>query len=642
MEKLKMQSHDVIGSNTQKIAQLFPNCVTERLGKDDKPELAIDFEKLQAELSNEIITEDEERYQFTWPNKRHCILASNLPTSKTLRPKRSESVNFNDTKNLYIEGDNLEVLKILQETYLNKVKLIYIDPPYNAGADLLYKNNYEISEEEFRLSNHDINEDGSIITYNSDTSGRYHTDWLNIMYSRLKVSRNLLTEDGCIVIAIDHNELANIIKIGDEVFSERNRIGIVSIVHKPEGRNMDRYFATSNEFAIFYAKNIPMFDFNEVIIDEEYATQYKYSDTKGKYRENEYIRLGGGDQNLRINKPHFYYPIYVSQDLSEITLNKKDGFYEIYPNTKTQERTWKTKKETTAEMIKQNELFALKNDSGEIKVYEKYRKGQLIKTHWINKKYNAINGGTKVLENLMGVKTFDFPKSIYLMKDIIKMTTDKNSIILDIFSGSATTAHAVIDLNAEDGGNRQFILIQLPWRCVEDSEAFKNGYISIQEIAKERIRRAGKKIKEELGVRNEELGIKLDVGFRVLKLDTSNMEDVYYTPQEFSLETLFNENVKEDRTNEDLLFQVMLDLGIELSAKIESKLIAGKSVHFVDDNYLVACFDAEVNETTITEIAKLQPIYFVMRDASAANDNVIDNFEQIFKHYSPDTVCKII
>ncbi len=639
MDKLKMQSHDIIGSNIEKIAKLFPNCVTEVLdNQSGGVKLGVDFEKLKAELSLDIIAEGEERYQFTWPDKRRCIISSNLPISKTLRPCRYDSVDFNNTKNLYVEGDNLDVLKLLQETYLNKVKLIYIDPPYNAGADLLYKNNYEISEEEFLLNNHDINEDGSIITYNSDTSGRYHTDWLNMMYSRIKVARNLLSEDGCMVIAIDHNELANIIKVGDEIFSEKNRIGIVTVVHKPEGRNMDRYFATSNEFAIFYAKNLPMFDFEEVLIDEEYAAQYKYTDEKGKYRENEYIRLGGGDQNLRKNKPHFYYPIYVSPDLKEVTLEKKTDFYEIYPNTKSQERTWKTKKETTLEMIKQNELFALKNDDGEIKVYEKYRKGQLIKTHWVSKKYNAINSGTKILENLMKVKTFDFPKSLYLMKDIINMTTSKNSIVLDFFSGSATTAHAVMQLNAEDGGNRKFIMVQLPWECDNKSEAYKNGYKSIQDIAKERIRRAGNKIKEEVGLSTQNL----DTGFRVLKLDSSNMEDVYYTPQDFSLQSLFNENVKSDRTNEDLLFQVMLDRGIELSARIESKQIAGKEVHFVDDNFLVACFDNNVNETTITEIAKLKPVYFVMRDSSAANDNVIDNFEQIFKHYSPDTNCGII
>lgn len=640
MDKLKMQSENLVDENVEFIGKKFPNCIVE--GKNDNGEVVkmVDFDLLKQELSKVVVGGNDERYVLTWPDKRQAIKNANMSINKTLRPNKEESVNFDSTQNLYIEGDNLDVLKSLRETYLNKIKLIYIDPPYNAGADLLYKNNYEISEQEFKSLNNDLDEDGYIMTLNSDTSGRYHTDWLNMMYSRIKVGRDLLSDDGCMVIAIDHNELANLIKITDEIFSERNRIGIVTVVHKPEGRNMDRYFATSNEFAIFYAKNISKFDFEDVILDEEYAKQYIYSDEKGKYRANDYIRLGGGDHNLRTNKPHFYYPIYVSPDLKVLTLEKIDGYYEIYPNTKTQERTWKTKRETTDIAIKNNELFAEKDANGNIKIYEKYRKGQLIKTHWVDKKYNAINCGTKILDDLMETRTFDFPKSLYLMEDIINITTKKDSIILDFFSGSATTAHATMLLNSKDDGKRQFILIQLPWECDEKSEAYKAGYKNICEIGKERIRRAGKKIKDENPLTTQNL----DIGFRVLKLDSSNMKDVYYSPSDTEQTNLLDlvSNIKEDRTPEDLLFQVMLDMGVMLSSDIKTLDIKGKKVFNVNDGNLVCCFDENLTDDVVTEIAKMQPLYAVFRDSSMSSDSVAVNFDQIFETYSPSTTRKVL
>lgn len=640
MDKLKMETNHIVNSNLDFIASKFPNCIVEIKNEKNEIVKAIDFEMLKQELSNDIIDGSLERYVMSWPDKRNSIVSANLPTSKTLRPCYEESVNYDTTKNLYLEGDNLEVLKIIRETYLNKIKLIYIDPPYNAGADLLYKNNYEMNEQEFKNANFDLNEDGYIMSLNTDTSGRYHTDWLNMMYSRIKIARDMLSEDGCMVIAIDHNELANIIKIADEIFSERNRIGIVTVVHKPEGRNMDRYFATSNEFALFYAKNLPMFDFEDVILDDEYAKQYSYSDEKGKYRANDYVRLGGGDHNLRVNKPHFYYPIYVSPDLKVVTLEKIDGYYEIYPNTKTQERTWKTKKETTEQAIKNNELFAEKDESGNIKIYEKYRKGQLIKTHWVDKKYNAINSGTKILDDIMETRTFDFPKSLYLMEDIINMTTKKDSIILDFFSGSSTTAHATMLLNSKDGGKRQFIMIQLPWKCDEESDAFKAGYKTIPEIAKERIRRSGRKLQENCQM----TAPNLDVGFRVLKLDSSCMKDVYYSPNEINQNLLerLEDNIKEDRSAEDLLFQVMLDMGVVLSSDIKAMDIQGKKVFNVNDGNLVCCFDKNLTDEVVTEIAKMQPLYAVFRDASMSSDSVAVNFDQIFETYSPTTTRKII
>ena len=639
MDKLLMKTNNSVKSNIDWIEKKFPNCIIESKGKNNEIIKSIDFEVLKQELSSEAIPGSIERYIMTWPDKRNAIVNANLPTSKTLRPCYRESKNFENTKNLYIEGDNLEVLKVIRETYLNKIKLIYIDPPYNAGADLLYKNNYEMSEQEFKNANFDLNEDGYVMNLNTDTSGRYHTDWLNMMYSRIKVARDMLSEDGCMVIAIDHNELANTIKIADEIFSERNRIGIVTVVHKPEGRNMDRYFATSNEFALFYAKNLPMFDFQDVILDEEYAKQYTYSDEKGKYRANEYIRLGGGDHNLRENKPHFYYPIYVSPDLKIVTLEKVNGYYEVLPNTKSQERTWKTKKETTDLAIKNNELFAEKDADGNVRIYEKYRKGQLIKTHWVDKKYNAINGGTKILDDIMGTKTFDFPKSLYLMEDIINMTTKKDSIILDFFSGSSTTAHATMLLNAKDGGNRQFIMVQLPWKCNEDTDAFKAGYKTIPEIAKERIRRSGEQIKHNYPKSN------VDVGFRVFKLDSSCMKDVYYRPSELKQESLLDyiSNIKEDRSPEDLLFQVMLDMGILLDAKIETiELSPSKQAFNVNDGNLVCCFDIDLTDKDVIQITKLKPLYAVFRDAGMSSDSVAVNFDQIFETYSPDTVRKVL
>ena len=652
MDKLKMQTSNIVDENVGFIESRFPNCIVEARDEDGNLTKMVDFDVLKQELSKVVVDGDKERYQMTWPDKRKAILAANLPISKTLRPCFDKSVEFATTKNIYIEGDNLDVLKLLEETYLNKVKLIYIDPPYNAGADLLYKNNYEMSEEEFKSANFDINEDGYLMTMNSDTNGRYHTDWLNMMYSRIKVARDLLTDDGCMVIAIDANELVNIVKLADEIFSEKNRIGIVTVVHKPEGRNQERYFASSNEFAIFYAKNIDDFDFEKVIIDEEIAKRYDKHDEKGGYTLISFIAKNHGregfDKNLRENNPKKYFPIYVSQDLLIITLDKTDGYYEIYPNTKTQERTWKYIKETCIEKINNNELVALKDPDGNVQLFEKYRedKGQLIKTHWIDKKYNAMVYGTKLLDELMKTKTFDFPKSLYLMEDIVNLTTKKDSLILDFFSGSSTTAHAVMQLNAKDGGNRRFIMIQLPWKCNEDSEAYKSGYFTIPEIAEERIRRAGARIKEEVGL----MAQNLDTGFRVFKLDSSNMKDTYYKPSEYDMSLLdsLDENIKPDRTPEDLLFQVMLDLGLMLDSKIESKVVNGKKVFIVGEYNekvapdLICCFDSDVDNDTVKEIAQLKPRYAVFRDSSMSSDSVAVNFDQIFETYSPSTTRKVL
>ena len=655
MEKLKMQGHDVIGSNTQKIAQLFPNCVTERLGKEGKPELAIDFEKLQAELSNEIITDGEERYQFTWPDKRAAVRLANTPTTMTLRPCREESVDFDKTQNLYIEGDNLDVLKVLRETYLGKVKMIYIDPPYNTGNDFVYNDDFAQGKDDFEQSSGLFDEEGNQtidpMQRNTESNGRFHTDWLNMIYPRLKVARDLLSDDGVIFISIDDNEIENLRKVCDDIYGEQNFVG--QFIWRGGRRNLAKYISTSHEYMLLFAKNLSYISEAKISWNEKKKgldAIYKKADELVREHKNyelaskmlkEWYRLLPEDNESKDNSHYCWIDkkgVYFASDISRGG-GGGPRWDIINPNTgnvvQTPSRGWSYGKYEDLIRDIENGLVHFNGDGVPCKKrYLKENETQVLETVF----YKDRRGSSKRLRSLMDGDLFPFPKDEEVIEHYVESFTNSDAIILDFFSGSATTAHAVMKLNAEDGGNRKFIMVQLPEKTDEKSEAYKAGYKNICEIGKERIRRAGKKIKEEIGLSAQNL----DTGFRVLKLDSSNMEDVYYTPQEFELQSLFNENVKTDRTNEDLLFQVMLDLGIELSAKIDSKQIAGKNVHFVDDNYLVACFDRDVNESTITEIAKLQPIYFVMRDASAANDNVIDNFEQIFKHYSPDTNCRII
>lgn len=648
MDKLKMHSLDVIGSNIEKIQQLFPNCVTERLGKDGKPELAIDFEKLQAELSNEIIGEGEERYQFTWPDKRAANRLANTPTTMTLRPCREESVDFDHTQNLYIEGDNLDVLKALRETYLGKVKMIYIDPPYNTGNDFVYNDDFAQSRDEFEETSGLFDEEGNQtidpMQRNTESNGRFHTDWLNMIYPRLKVARDLLSDDGVIFISIDDNEVENLRKVCDEIFGEMNSVAQLVIENNPRGRQSDAFFATSHEYLLCFAKNINATFIKGTPLTEAQISDYKFEDEFGKYR-----LLGlrqRGVASLREDRPDMFFPIWVNPQTNSISLTYIEGWEQVVPKKSDgRDGRWMWGKQKCKNDF--NRLVAkyiTSRNEFDIFIKDYLNKGdeqrtRKYKTIWSDKKLNN-QLGTQEVKALLEGDYMSFPKSTEYIKAIVQIASNKDSLVLDFFSGSATTAHAVMQLNAEDGGNRKFIMVQLPEKTDEQSEAYKAGYKNICEIGKERIRRAGKKIKEE---NKDKEGIeKLDTGFRVLKLDSSNMEEVYYTPQDFDVHSLFNENVKADRTGEDLLFQVMLDLGIELSAKIETRQIAGKTVHLVDDSYLVACFDRDVTEAAIKEIAKLHPVYFVMRDASAANDNVIDNFEQIFRHYSPDTNCRII
>ncbi|MCI6046160.1 MAG: site-specific DNA-methyltransferase [Alistipes sp.] len=658
MDRLKMHTQDIVDVNVGIIGKLFPNCLTERIGENGRLEHAIDFDKLRVELSKGIVEGQQERYQFTWPGKREAMRIANTPTNMTLRPDRESSVDFDNTGNLYIEGDNLEVLKILREDYLGKVKMIYIDPPYNTGNDFVYEDDFSQTSGEFRGKSGMFDEDGNMILQNyevnSESNGRFHTDWLNMIYPRLKVARDLLTEDGVIFISIDDNEVENLRKVCDEVFGERNKIAQLVIENNPRGRQSDTFFATSHEYLLCYAKNSDLAIIRGVPLSEDQKAEYKFSDKYGKYR-----LLGlrqRGVASLREDRPEMFFPIYVNPADQSISLTEIQGWHRVVPKKSDgREGRWmwgkqKCKTEYTrlvAKLISSRDEYDIYvkdylNTNGE----QRTRK---YKTVWNDKTLNN-QIGTQEVKAILGGDYMSFPKSTEYIKSIIQIGTSYDSLILDFFSGSATTAHAVMQLNAEDGGNRKYIMVQLPELTDEKSEAYKSGYKNICEIGKERIRRAGKKIQEEQAAKKSDNGLfdkeseptRLDVGFRVLKLDTSNMQDVYYTPEDSSAATLFDDNVKPDRTPEDLLFQVMLECNLPLSAKIERKTIAGKDVFSVNDDYLIACFDDDVTEIVITEVARRKPYYFIMRDSSLSSDQVADNFEQIFNAYSKDTIRRIL
>lgn len=652
MERLKMQSLDVTGSNINKIAKLFPQCVTEHKDKNGKTVLGIDFEKLRDELSADVINEGEERYQFTWPDKKAHAHLANTSTTKTLRPCREESVDFDHTQNLYIEGDNLDVLKVIRETYLGKVKMIYIDPPYNTGNDFVYNDDFTQDVDDYIVNSGQQDEEGNRMVQNTESNGRFHTDWLNMIYPRLKVAKDLLSDDGVIFISIDDNELANLKKVCDEIFGGINYVNTFAWVNNLTGRQISGKGAAKTwESILVYAKNIA--NISTFSINIPFAKKNMPSSYIGlnkDIRTDKYGSFAVGDtlynHNRKFNeetRPNLVFSIFYNPNTQEIKSGEIGeslaGFIEILPHSngdgihKYHAWRWSRQKVDTESY----NLIVLPTNKNGYEIYTRIREFETTTLKDVIT--NISNGDSEVQKLFDNHKYFDYPKSVALMLSLISFT-NKSAFILDFFSGSATTAHAVIQLNAEDGGNRKFIMVQLPEKTDEKSEAYKAGYKNICEIGKERIRRAGKKIKEENA---DKEGIdKLDTGFRVLKLDSSNMQDVYYTPKEFTERDLFADNVKPDRTAEDLLFQVMLDLGVELSATIEQQVIDGKQVFFVNDNYLVACFDENIAENTITEIAKMKPYYFVMRDSSLASDNVADNFDQLFETYSKDTIRKII
>lgn len=645
MNKLKMQTPNIANENYEKLAALFPDAVTETIDENGEVVRAIDKDVLMQEISCKVVDGKEERYQFTWPDKKKSILLANSPINMTLRPCREESVDFDNTENLYIEGDNLDVLKLLRETYLGKVKMIYIDPPYNTGNDFVYNDDFAESADEYLNRSGQYDEEGNRLVQNTESNGRFHTDWLNMIYPRLKVAKDLLSDDGVIFISIDDNEVDNLKKLCDEIYGESNFIAHLSVIVKTEGRQYG-HFAKTHEYVLIYAKSINSVTMNEIKVTDG---AFKYSDEKGGFNT-----IGLRNRAVRIfnstNRPNLRYPFYVNVNntdeygFSKVSTIPLDGWKEVWASVVDGlESVWRWGKET-AEKNK-DELVALQGNDGKIRIFKKDRDlTTLPKTVWFEKELNSIVG-TREVANIIGKGMFDFPKPLYLLKRIVEIATDENSLVLDFFSGSATTAHAVMQLNAEENGNggggygcRRFIMVQLPEPCDEKSEAYKAGYKNICEIGKERIRRAAKKIAEE------NPNAKFDGGFRVLKLDSTNMKDVYYNPSEFQPNLLDSlaDNIKEDRTAEDLLFQVMLELGILLSGKIEENVIGGKKVFNVEDNYLIACFDEKVTEETITEIAKRKPYYFVMRDSSMANDSVATNFEQIFATYSADTIRKVL
>lgn len=630
-EKMKMKSPDIVSENMAYIARRWPECITEAKDENGRLRTVIDFDKLRQLLSSDATGEGQERYQFTWPDKRHAIRLANTPTTHTLRPLREDSVDFDNTQNLYIEGDNLDVLKLLRESYLGKVKMIYIDPPYNTGGDFVYKDNFIRKNSDYAEISGAYDEEGNQVAdefeKNTDSNGRFHTDWLNMIYPRLKVARDLLTEDGVIFISIDDNEQKNLKNVCDEVFGGNNFVAIIPWRKRTAKSDVPFGVSQDYEWIIVYAKS-NLFNASVEGKERKYYTTPDFPNRPWRVHDLT-------TQRTASERPNSFFTI----------VNPKTGEeYPANPNS-----TWRITEETFQEYYQQDRMV-FPGDYDFLKISKpvlRYWKeddmkkagaafGRVAVSTKLPDEIGMSQDGTKEVTDVFKSKIFSFPKPSSLVKYFLQIINDNSAIILDFFSGSATTAHAVMRQNAEDGGHRKYICVQLPEATPEGSEAYKAGYKTICEIGKERIRRAGKKIKEE------HPDWKGDTGFRVLKLDSSNMENVFYTPAETTELTLFADNIKPDRTDEDLLFQVMMELGIALSDKIEKTVIAGKTVWNVGQGYLMACFEPNVTEDTITAIAKQQPQYFVMADRSLASDNVADNFEQLFEEYSPDTQRRIL
>lgn len=644
MDKLKMHTSNKADENFRKLAAMFPNAVTETINENGEVVRAIDKDVLMQEISCTVVDGNEERYQFTWPDKKKSVLLANAPINKTLRPVRenetvptgadsegkpycsSGSVNFDTTENLYIEGDNLEVLKLLQETYLGKIKMIYIDPPYNTGNDFVYEDDFAQSTDEYLANSGQYDEDGNRMVQNTESNGRFHTDWLNMIYPRLKLAKDLMADDGLIFISINEIEQSNLEKVCDEVFGSSNHVATFVWKNKYGPGAFTKGVAYLHEYVICYAKNYPL-NVEATLSDAE-VEKYNKADEKFSIRGG-YITQPLATKS-KDDRPNLVYPLIHNG-------------VEIWPD-----KQWIWEKKRLYDAYQKGEIVINEKNgkySVRFKQYLRDENGVMRKGKPLSLLTFVFNqDGTKEIDELLGRGVFDFPKPTDLIKYFLSLRIneidDKDYTVLDFFSGSSTTAHAVMRQNAEDGGRRKFIMVQLPQKCEKGTVAQKNGFTNICEISKERIRRAGKKIKEDSPLTTQDL----DIGFRVLKCDTSNMKEVYYNPAEYeaSLFSSLEDNIKEDRTPEDLLFQVMLDLGVLLSSKIEETTIAGKKVFNVEDNYLIACFDSDVTEETIKAIAKQKPYYFVMRDSSMANDSVATNFDQIFATYSPDTVRKVL
>ena len=664
MDKLRMQTANKADENFRKLAAMFPNAVTETITGYDANgkaivDRAIDKDVLMQEIACTVVDGNEERYQFTWPDKKKSVLLANAPINKTLRPCREESVDFDTTENLYIEGDNLEVLKLLQETYLGKIKMIYIDPPYNTGSDFVYEDDFAQSTDEYLANSGQYDEDGNRMVQNTESNGRFHTDWLNMICPRIRLAKDLLSDDGLIVISIDDNEYKNMRNICDEVLGECNFVACVVWQKIHSIKNDAKYFSENHEYALIYAKSISKIRIHLLPRTDEMNSRYKNpdNDPRGPWQSGDLVASGERSNG------HFF-----------VTSPKTGKQFDV-----PQGKHWVYSQDNLIRLVEDNQVWFGEDGNSfprKKRFLSDVQDGRTPNTLWLAEEVGHNQTATRELKALFDdEKCFDFPKPVAYIEQFVRVISDRDSVVLDFFSGSATTAHAVMQLNAEDKGHRKFIMVQLPEVTDEKSEAYKAGYKTICEIGKERIRRAGKKIQEERleaialskhewdqttfyvehkeecdrrGHLPDEYFAKehppIDTGFRVLKCDTSNMKEVYYNPAEYeaSLFSRLEDNIKEDRTPEDLLFQVMLDLGVLLSGKIEKTTIAGKKVFNVEDNYLIACFDSNVTEETIKAIAKQKPYYFVMRDSSMASDSVATNFDQIFDTYSPDTVRKVL
>lgn len=654
MNKLDMESKNIVNENIQKISELFPNVIVE--SNDGK---TIDVDLLKQELSKDIVEGVKEKYQLTWPGKKEAIVNANTPSKSTLRPVKEKSVDFDNTQNIYIEGDNLEVLKILQESYLNKIKCIYIDPPYNTGNDFIYNDKFKKEIDEELLESGQVDEEGNRMVTNNQSNGRFHSDWLSMMFSRLKLARNLLSDSGIIFVSIDSNELVNLVKILDMIFGESNKLGIISTINNLKGRSDSEFFATCNEFLVVYTKNREKASIKGFEIDnEEIDNDYKYEDEISKYKPIGFRKTGNGWK--REDRPYMYYPVIEKNGIYNTV--SKGEYYKIYDvNQKVFDDEFVSKLKEKYE--KQGYKFILPedengncgrwrwgietfyaekdinlcfNNSGSLctKMRATIENGSIrmksAKTLWYKPEYDT-GTGSKIFKNIFENQNyFDNPKSLLYIYDILKICSENNDIVLDFFSGSATTAHAVMQLNSEDNGNRKYIMVQLPEKCEENSEAYRNGYKTICEIGEERIRRAGKKIKEETNA-------DIDYGFRVYKVDSSNMKDVYYMPNDLEQVNLseFESNIKEDRTTDDLLIQVILDLGLTLDLNIEEKMIGKNKVYYVAGNSLVGCFDDNIDIDIIDEICKYEPYKVVFKDSAFKTDNDKINLEERFKKLLP-------
>ena len=635
IDKLDLRTPDFVSANIEKLAALFPHCVTE--SADGKK---IDFDLLQQELCNDIVDGNRERYRLEWPGKREAIVTANMPTTKTLRPVREDSVDFDNTENLYIEGDNLEVLKLLQESYFGKIKMIYIDPPYNTGNDFVYKDNFATDRETELFESGQIDEYNRRMVANPETSGRYHSDWLTMMYPRLKLARNLLTDDGVIFISIDDNEVHNLRKICDEVFGELNFIDCVIWKKRYGGGAKEKYLISLHEYALVYAKSENELAELFIPLTEDSINRYY------KLRDNNYLKRG----------PYRTHPLEATKSMGErknlvFPIPAPDGTM-VYP-----QRQWLWSKERVYDSLEKGEIEFIKskNDSWSVhsKQYLNDENGDIRqgKPFSIIEDVYSQHGTNEVLDLLGNAQIFSFPKPIKFLSYLLNVgASDKDSIVLDFFSGSCSTAHAVMQLNAEDGGNRKYIMVQLPEQTDEKSEAYKAGYQNICEIGKERIRRAANKVKEEKRSKTEKEGLfanvedTQDYGFRVYRLADSNMQDVYYRPQDYKQESMdmFADNIKPDRTADDLLAQVMLDWGLPLSYKIDQASINGKQVFRVAQDSLLACFDKGIDEAFAKEIAKEKPLRVVFRDSGFASDTAKINVQQLLKQLTPETEMKVI